>query len=268
MRVRFPRVGPIKNLDLGSGSTARRGGLALADQLVASTTNFLTGVIIGRSCSQDEFGLYMLGLGFVLLAVRLQNSLISTPYMVYSPRLTKRALADYTGSTLLHQFGISLIGGSILVVAGIVISFGVGPAGLGSVIWALVFALFFILLREYARNVSFAHLDFATAFVLDVFIAAFQIGALLFLWSRETLSVSLVFWIIGAACCLPVAVWIFFRRDSFSPAVRPDRSRHQAQLEFWEVDFCERLLVGDQYLSISMGSDLLPWGIVHGNMGR
>ena len=59
----------------------------LADQGVSSATNFLTGVIIARACSKEELGLYMLGFSLVLFVTDLQTSLISTPYMVYAPRL-------------------------------------------------------------------------------------------------------------------------------------------------------------------------------------
>src|ERR1035438_208101 len=61
--------------------------VSLADQGVASATNFLTGIIIARACSKEELGLYMLGFSLVLLAGGLQTTLICTPYMVFAPRL-------------------------------------------------------------------------------------------------------------------------------------------------------------------------------------
>jgi len=200
-----------------SGSSVGRGIIALADQLVASATNFLTGVIVGRACTQQEFGLYMLGLSIVLLATRLQIALISTPYMVFSPRLSSHSRADYTGSTLIHQVGISVISGSFLVAAGFVFSFGVGPQGMAQVAWALALTIAFILLREYARNVCFSHLNFATAFFLDLCVSIVQIGGLLFLASRGSLSASAAYLVIGIACGCSVSAWLFWMRDSLSP---------------------------------------------------
>ena len=86
-----------------------QGIISLADQAVASATNFLTGVIIARTCSKEQLGLYMLGFSLILLMTDFQTSLITTPYMVYSPRLKGRAHALYTGSTLIHQLAFCLI---------------------------------------------------------------------------------------------------------------------------------------------------------------
>jgi len=72
------RVGIILFSRLATG----KGFIALTDQAVASATNFLTGVIIGRACTKEQFGLYMLGFSIVLFVMSLQTSLISTPYMV------------------------------------------------------------------------------------------------------------------------------------------------------------------------------------------
>ena len=90
-----PRVSPF-GLVLSAEGTLRQGLLSLADQAVVSATNFATGVIVARTCSREELGLYMLGFSVILLATDLQTSLISTPYMVYAPRLKGRAHALYT----------------------------------------------------------------------------------------------------------------------------------------------------------------------------
>lgn len=105
-------------ISLLSRPTTRKGVVTLADQAVASATNFLTGVIIGRACTKEQFGLYMLGFSIVLFVMSLQNSLISTPYMVYSPRLKGNEHIRYTGSTLIHQLGLSGLIIIILVIGG------------------------------------------------------------------------------------------------------------------------------------------------------
>ena len=107
-----------KGIELLCGSTTREGMLTLADQAVASTTNFLTGVIIGRACTKEEFGLYMLGFTILFFATDLHASLVSTPYMIYSPRLKGRAHSLYTGSSLIHELGLSVMVIIVLVVGG------------------------------------------------------------------------------------------------------------------------------------------------------
>jgi len=193
-----------------------KGVIALTDQAVASTTNFLTGVIIGRACAKEEFGLYMLGFSLVLFMMNLQTSLISTPYMVYSPRLTGREHARYTGSTLVHQLGLSVLAVIALAVGGVALSFGVGPQGLAPVVWALVVVITFILVREYARRVCFANLRFKTALILDSCVAVVQIGGLLLLAYLGLLSASMTYWVVGLACGLAGMGWLIRIRNTFA----------------------------------------------------
>jgi len=214
---------------LSSRSSVRRGGIALADQFVASATNFLTGIIVGRVCAQEEFGLYLLGFSIVQVAIRLQTSLVYSPYMVFSPRLSLGEKAKYGGSTLLHQFGISALCVVVLILAGVALTIGVGPEGLTPVVWALACTMLFILLREYARNVYFAELRFTAALVLDATVSILQIGALLLLARFGLLNAGILFWTTGFACGLAGMVWLCKSRSSLAPQlarVVPDLGRN------------------------------------------
>ena len=115
-------------------------------------------MIIARVCSKEELGLYSLGFSLILLMTDFQTSLITTPYMVYGPRLKGRAHALYTGSTLIHQLSFCLITMLGVACGAFVVSNGTGPSGLGPVLWALVLVIALIMLREHARRVSFARL--------------------------------------------------------------------------------------------------------------
>lgn len=199
-----------------SSATVRRGVVALADQGVVSATNFLTGVIIGRSCIKEEFGLYMLGFSIVLFAMNLQTSLISTPYMIYSSRLTGREYARYTGSTLIHQLGLSALIIIILVIAGVVLSLGVGHHGLVPVVWALVVVITVILLREFARRICFVNMRFKTALFLDSGVAVVQICGLLFLGYFGLLTATKAYWVIGLASGIGAVAWLIRMRKTFA----------------------------------------------------
>jgi O-antigen/teichoic acid export membrane protein len=197
------------------GSTARKGGLALADQAVASATNFVTGAIVGRTVAREKFGLYTLGFTLALLALNVQNALVSAPYTVYSPRLKGSDHARYTGSTLLHQWGLTALCVALLLLVGAALSAGVGPMELAPLAWALAVAIPFILLREYARSVCFAGLRMGSALVLDSCVAAVQIGALLALARLGLLSESRAFLTVGVACGLAGIAWIVAARKLF-----------------------------------------------------
>jgi O-antigen/teichoic acid export membrane protein len=204
-------------LVLSPGRALHQGIISLADQAVASATNFATGIIIARACSKEELGLYMLGFSLILLMTDFQTSLITTPYMVYAPRLRGHAHALYTGSTLIHQLGFCLITMLGVVCAAIAVTGGIGRGGLAPVLWALSLVIALIMLREHARRVSFARLRLKTAFLFDTSIAIGQIGGLLLLARFGLLSASRAFWVIGSVCGLAVLGWLWSDRECYHP---------------------------------------------------
>lgn len=197
-----------------------QGFLSLADQGVASITNFVTGVIIARATSKEEFGLYMLGFTLVLLVTDLQTALIATPYMVYAPRLKGHAHALYSGSALIHQVAFSVLTMFALACAAIAVRFGVGPRSMESVLWALAAVASLIMLREFVRRICFARLKLKAVLLFDFCIGVGQIGGLLLLARAGMLSASRAYWLIGAACGVAVLWWLW-----------SDRKLYQLQLD-------------------------------------
>lgn len=230
----------------------RKSIITLADQTVASATNFLTGVIIGRACAKEEFGLYMLGFSIVLFVVNLQTFLISTPYMIYSPRLKGSAHVRYTGSTLIHQFGMSFMAVVALALGGVVLSLGIGPQSLTPVVWVLVVVITFILLREYARQVCFANLRFKTVLILDSCVAVVQVGSLLLLSYLGLLSASMAYWVVGLACGLAGTGWLIRMRNTFTLQLTRAISDFGRNWSFGKWVFASGLL-----WALSM--NLYPW---------
>lgn len=198
-------------------TTVHQGAISLVNQAVVSATNFVTGVVIARACSKEEFGLYMLGFSLISFMTDFQTSLITVPYMVYAPRLKGRAHALYTGSTLIHQLAFCLLTMLALVCGAFAVTTGVGPRGLGPVLWALVAVIGLILLREFARRVCFARLRLKTAFVFDTWIAVGQISGLLVLAHFGLLSASRAYWVIGCACGIAVLCWLWLEREFYHP---------------------------------------------------
>jgi O-antigen/teichoic acid export membrane protein len=191
--------------------------VSLADQAVASAANFVTGVIIARACSKEQLGLYMLGFSLILLMTDFQTSLITTPYMVYAPRLKGSAHALYTGSTLIHQLAFCLLTMFAVACGAFAVTKGMGPRGLGPVLWALALVIALIMLREHARRVSFARLRLKTALLFDTSIAVGQISGLLVLARIGMLSASRAYWVIGAVCGIAVLGWLWSDRGFYDP---------------------------------------------------
>ena len=198
------------------GGSSRKNVIALIDQGIVSVANFLTGLIIGRICTKEQFGLYMLGFTVITMATCVQDSLILTPYTIYSPRLKGTALARYTASTFLHQFLYSGCILFLLLVFRGALWLGFGPPGMGPVVEALIVVLGFILLRYYARKVSFAALKMGEALVLDGMVSLLQVCGLFALAYFHLLSASSAYWIVGLACAAGALPWFLSRRKDFT----------------------------------------------------
>jgi O-antigen/teichoic acid export membrane protein len=250
-RIRLPF-----GLDLSPEKSLLQGIISLADQAVASATSFATGIILARTCSKDELGLYMLGSSLIFLVTDFQTSLITTPYMVYAPRLKGRAHALYTGSTLIHQLVFCLI--TMIAVAGgaIALSHGIGPHGLAPVLWALSVVIALIMLREHARRVSFARLKLTTAFLFDTSIAVGQIGGLLLLAHFGLLSASRAFCVVGAVCGIAVMGWLWSDREFYHPRLSHSLSDLKKNWVFGKWVFASGLV-----WALSM--NLYPWFLAY-----
>jgi O-antigen/teichoic acid export membrane protein len=198
------------------GKTSQKGIVTLADQAIVSITNFLTGVIIGRTCVKEEFGLYMLGFSILILLTDIQNRLISLPYMIYSPHLNQKDLSYYTGSIIIHQLIFSIITILCISTTGIILSFGIGPKGLSNVFLTLASTITFILFREHIRRISFAQLKITRVIILDLSVGIIQIIFITLLSKHNALSASRSYLVVGFACGLISAGWLIWRWKDFS----------------------------------------------------
>jgi O-antigen/teichoic acid export membrane protein len=238
---------------------ARPDVAAVADQGVVSLANFATGVILARSLSQDQFGLYALGLTVILLAVDLQTTVTTTPYMVLSPHLDRESRAHYLGSTSVHQIWLGLLVAVGLVGVGLFLGISQDSADLGSVLVALGAVVSFILFRDFARRINFAHLKPGAALTLDSVVTVLQLVGLFALAWTDQLTVARAFLIVGVATGVPAAAWVVMGREELKvsrPLVTRDLRRN------W--GFGKWLLMSGTLWSLSLY--LYPWilAAVHG----
>ena len=84
----------------------RRGLLALGDQGLVSITNFATALLIGRVCGKPELGVYTLAWTLLSMVTEISGALITTPYTVFSPQLSRFRKSRYLGSLFVHQAGL------------------------------------------------------------------------------------------------------------------------------------------------------------------
>ena len=187
--------------------------LTLADQGVASANNFLTGMIIGRSCSKQEFGIYMMGYSIILFLVTVQNALLGSPYTVRRSRLDAERLRLFTGSTVIHQ----LVFASLMIASIALIGF---PAALFSrsseylaLVWALLLAVPLVLIKEFFRRLCFANLRPAAALSLDSGILILQTSSLFVLAHLHKLGPLSAFMVIALSSACLTLPFLFGHRS-------------------------------------------------------
>ncbi len=66
--------------------TLSSGALSILDQAIVSGTSFVTAVIINRTVSAVEVGIYYVTLSIVIIALGVQENAIVAPYVIYSKR--------------------------------------------------------------------------------------------------------------------------------------------------------------------------------------
>ena len=190
---------------IAGSSLLQKSGLSVLDQAVVSGSSFATSIILSRSSSREELGAYYLALSIVFFARGVQEQVISAPYMIYCSRKQGAALAQYAGSSLLHQCGMMLFTAGMLAAA---LALGIVPLDLRAGLWTLVLAAPLLLMRDFLRQMCFAHLQTQGALVLDAVVATVQLGGLATLAASGGLTVPATLTVMAVAAGVPAAVWL------------------------------------------------------------
>ena len=226
--------------------------LPLVDQAIVSGISFALSVIVARTCSKEQLGLYTLGMSVVLFATGIQSAFITTPYTVYSPRVRGPSAHEYAGSTLLHEVVLSAIAAVMLSGVAWLLSGRRAVYGGDWLLWSLAAAVAFILLREYARRVSFSWLQARNAIAMDACAAAVTLVLILVLWREGLLSAATVYGAVGCGCGVAALFWLYTNRHRFDPQLSRVTSDFRRNASFGKWVLVATLLY-------SARSEMYPW---------
>lgn len=203
---------------LAMGSSARKGALAIADQLVFGGVTFATSILIARAAGAGELGIYTLGLSFLMVGLDLQNSLVLIPYTVFNPqRRAEGESGRLESSALLHTLLLGLL--AMGLVGGLAVS---GALGLGSTVAGVALALAAppLFMRQHVRMICFAKLQIGRALLIDIAVGGLQIGILALLAATHRMhSAALAYGVIALAGGAGFALWLAL--CPFLPRLRP-----------------------------------------------
>ena len=141
---------------------------------------------------------------------------------MYYPQTKSDQRKAYTGSTLIHELSLCCLTALFLFVLGIVLLGLNSNRGLANLVFILTIVITFIILKEYARRLSFAQMKVRLILILDAVTAACQLVGLLLLVVFTTPSSAKIFVVTGVAVrAISISVWLIRTREQF--VIRMDR---------------------------------------------
>lgn len=179
------RLKAVYSILVGQG--AREGYLAAADQGFISLANFIATIILARSVSPTELGVY--GVGFTLLRLirSIQEGLTIQPVNTFGAGLDEAQFRTYASHTSLIQIGLaglSALGAALLGWVLIV----TGNDTAGPTILALWFPFLTWQLQEYLRRLLYTRGEIFNAFANTILANMARIGIMI--WWLKTGSLT------------------------------------------------------------------------------
>ncbi|MEM7068654.1 MAG: lipopolysaccharide biosynthesis protein [Pseudomonadota bacterium] len=190
--------------------------LALFDQGIVSATRFATSVLIGRICGPEDLAFYTIAFAILLLAMAVQEALISKPYTVFSQKFDETRTRVFAGSVLLQHGVLALLVAFTALAAGFFATqFDLGHSKLILVILLLALMIPFTLLWDLLRRITFAHLNMQQAAIMDATLAVLQLSLLVGLAYFGQLYLQSAVLAITFATAFVGLLWLGLRRKHF-----------------------------------------------------
>ena len=182
---------------------------AIADQLLVSGVNFLTGIFIARILGLEAFGQFTMIWLIVLFFSSIQESLLLSPMISISAKLSPQNISNYFDGIFSLALLFALFASCIIVILLIIFpQYVYGTFGSSVVV---VFAIVSLsLLQEALRRILFAKNEIKLVFVNDLISYLGQLSLLVLLFTfKESIKLIDVFLVIGAST-LAAVIFSYF----------------------------------------------------------
>jgi O-antigen/teichoic acid export membrane protein len=175
----------LRSVLIGAG--ARSGYLSAIDQAIISLTNFTASLILARSVSPTQFGVY--GVGFILVHFfdAFQEGLIIQPLNTFGAALGLEDFRRYASLAFLFQVALVLIAAlfALLLGVGLIVT---GNDTAGPTIRALSWMVITWQLQEFLRRLFYTRGEVNKAILNSTFTSVVRIGALLWLVANTQMT--------------------------------------------------------------------------------
>ena len=135
-----------------------KGSLAVLDQGLFASSNFLLNVLLARWLAPADYGAFALAYSVFLLLGVFHNAILTGPMLVFGPGKYRERFPEYLGILLRGHFALMLPGGALLAAAAFLLGWLYSPA-VERAFLALAIAGPFILLLWLLRRAFYARLN-------------------------------------------------------------------------------------------------------------
>lgn len=171
--------------------------IVMADQVMVSAVNFLTGVLQARFMGLQDFGRFSLGWMIILFVIHIQSSALISPMMSIGPKLADEEKPEYYASAVLQALIFSLTA-SFAVYVFVLSSRYLFPVwGIEELAFPIAFATLCQISQEFVRRYFYTVDRYVDAFVSDAISYLGQIALLIYLFYCGTVTTETVFYIMA-----------------------------------------------------------------------
>ncbi len=190
------------------------------DQALVSATNLILLLVLARWAGASDVGYYSIGFSVIMMAISVQDSLVTRPYSVQMLNFPYRP-EEHSGGALVLASGIGLVIAAVGLATTAIIAIADRSEDAISISLVLGFALPFLLIREFIRRYSFAHLQTWHAVGVDAATLGLLGLAVAVLVLNEAMAASTAVAALGGACAISAGIWIVLRRNLFKFSGNP-----------------------------------------------
>ncbi|HZQ69648.1 MAG TPA: hypothetical protein VFA68_14085 [Terriglobales bacterium] len=190
-------------------SWARKGTLAIADQGLITSSNFLVALMLARQVSPAEYGAYAVSFEVFLLLAAVYLAFILEPISIFGASTYKDCLREYFGSMLKNQAWVTVATLLLVGSAAVAIHLAHGSQTLVSALAGVAVASPCVLLFWIARRAFYIHLAPGAALSGAVLYSSTLLIGLAVCSRKHVLSPLMVFVLMAAGAMVTSMVLLW-----------------------------------------------------------
>ena len=189
--------------------SVNEGILVLFDQGMLSIATFITGILVAKSSSKEEFGLYVLCWSLLNVLLGFVDALISRPFAINLPHFSAGEKPSYQGSALVHVTLLAALGAVIIIYGSWDVASVQTATGSSATTFSLIVILLFFpyTIRYFLRNAALANLHVRAGVYPSVAGTVLQLLLIVAMYQLGQLTVGHAYLAIGASSLLSAAMF-------------------------------------------------------------